>query len=759
MEQTLMQLIALIYSVGGILSLFLGRFINIPTGMLYCGLFGFSGRKDRRVDPKKILILGLYNRTRGTDSCGYYYNGNIVKGTGQKSDFKDFAVDNRFISGELPFETLMCHTRKSTYGQHTEENAHPHKVGNLVQTHNGTITNTWDMCTKHGISHTNLHLDSIGLATIIQKDGFGVLNEYEGHAALTMVFVDDPASLYLYHGASRQKKDEASYEERPLFTLETVEGLYYSSMPEALKMINSGKNKPEMLPHNAVFQIQHGEIIKNIYDVKREDVNLPKVYVYNKTIKNYSTVDDNEDDYRATAPFYSPQGSLLNSRFNKQSNAAKRHAQSELVFSGGDAKNRSTILQELPPPEFASSEVYYRYGRHHRTEFVEVGDKQYEQREILLNGSYLIDRTGAILKLASHSGSKSEIYYFVRGVMMRDYKAYKTLIDNDLTWKNKELNICQTFSRYSKYPVTSYLDESTSICNSVRNTWFYDNARYDGEVDCKFTKRKYVIHGGYLVSTKRSLGSPDPFEQAKITDIDFKRKVYVDGEEDPVTTAPTYESIFEIIETHADRIIKGDEMETLPECFLLFIEQYIEDKSRISLNERQLFNQTVMFMTELIMTKKTLLEIFETNKEHSDFFCVDVVKEYFKDYPPQDIIDMVNRYTLQSFEIVDEVIPSTTDICVLPEQKKQNNMLPVKVDTLPEGDGLTEQELLLKEQEIQEYKIRIKKFETQMAELKKTADELQELSTVDEAQTVAYNVYMLDTAITSKTELVKKPIN
>lgn len=252
-----------------LVSLFL-TFGRQPT-QLYCGIFGFSGRDGKKVNPDKLLVLGLYNRTRGIDSCGYYYNGHIVKGVNKEADFKDFIINHKFIAGDLPFETVMAHTRKSTYGSHTLENAHPHQVGNYVQTHNGTINNIWALCDQYGIDRTKIDVDSLGLAHIIQKTGsYEILAKYEGYAALSMVWRDDPGSLYLYHGASREKKSETILEERPLFTLVTSEGLYYSSIEESLTIINKSKTvKPEPLSHNEVYLIQNGTIIKSVHKVNR----------------------------------------------------------------------------------------------------------------------------------------------------------------------------------------------------------------------------------------------------------------------------------------------------------------------------------------------------------------------------------------------------------------------------------------------------------------------------------------------------------
>jgi len=116
-----------------------------------CGLFGFSGKPGKKASTKKGQARGLYKGQRGTDSGGYYYNGNIVKGVDDKANCSKFIVDNKFISGDLDTELFMGHTRKSTSGKNTEYNAHPHNINNYVQAHNGVIKNAWTLCNKYGI--------------------------------------------------------------------------------------------------------------------------------------------------------------------------------------------------------------------------------------------------------------------------------------------------------------------------------------------------------------------------------------------------------------------------------------------------------------------------------------------------------------------------------------------------------------------------------------------------------------------------------
>ena len=355
-----------------------------------CGLFGFSGKPGKKASTKKLQALGLYNVQRGTDSCGYYYNGNIVKGVDDNANFSKFIVDNKFISGDLDTELFMGHTRKSTSGKNTEDNAHPHNINNYVQAHNGVIKNAWTLCNKYGINHSQMTVDSIGLAACIEKVGFEVLNEYEGYAALSMTFVDDPKSLYLYHGASREKLNGTVFEERPLYILETPEGIYYSSLQESLDFITEGKKKSYVLPHNIVYKIVDGEFTDYEYEVKREDMNISTPVTYG----NY---------YGSSYDF--PFGNF---------SAPKK---TEIPTSNTQESN---ILHESYPSETRINDVYYHRGRFYR------------DNAILLNGEYIIDRNGDIVSEDDKKARNPEVFYFYRGVMMKSKAAYDAYLNAEV---------------------------------------------------------------------------------------------------------------------------------------------------------------------------------------------------------------------------------------------------------------------------------------------------------------------------------------
>lgn len=611
-----------------------------PSVVLSCGIFGFSGRPGRRVDAQKLLVLGLYNRTRGTDSFGYYYNGNITKGVDKIADFKDFIVNNKFIPGDLPFETVMAHTRKSTYGANTLPNAHPHRVENYVQTHNGTIKNIWELCRHNGIPIQPINVDSDGLAHIIQKNGrFNVLEEYVGAAALTMLWMDDPESLYLYHGASREKEGGDLWEERPLFTLQAAEGLYYSSMEESLLVINRSKTvKPVKLPHNKVWLVQNGQIVRNVFTVHRTEVNIPKAY---EVKTNYPKVKK-----AVELPFV-------------ETNEEKPEA-------------RSLVFKESKPLEFSTQDVYYMYGRHF-TNITKVSKhNSYENFQVLLNGVYRIDRDGKILEDNKETERNYDILYFIHGMRMRDKASYETaLIKYGSLLDSNGANIAYLMSKYTMYPVINFLTEGFNVADSLRNKWYLGERPYTGTITPRFTNRKYRIKNGKLKNIHSAWDSEELWSttdiQLKLIDIDNPNNgLCIKDNDIPEINEGAFSSDTEIadklafldivtdsINNWSDKIIKKEDVTKIPEEVLIFMGHYLEYSctEATEVAEEDKNDLITIVLHDLINTKQTFLEYLKSFGDQ-DFINNRTITECFKNYSNEQLLEMsdANRYKVKDFD-------------------------------------------------------------------------------------------------------------
>ena len=102
-----------------------------------CGIIGILGQgdvADRLVDGLRRLEY------RGYDSAGVatVTDGGIQR---RRAEGKLNNLARKLMEEPLPGASGIAHTRWATHGAPTEDNAHPHVVGDVVLVHNGIIEN------------------------------------------------------------------------------------------------------------------------------------------------------------------------------------------------------------------------------------------------------------------------------------------------------------------------------------------------------------------------------------------------------------------------------------------------------------------------------------------------------------------------------------------------------------------------------------------------------------------------------------------
>ena len=205
-----------------------------------CGLFGYIGKDNKRFSWDKFNVLGLFNDSRGGDSCGRYLLGRVLYGVEKKKLYRDLVLSYKNDSVFKENNVILGHCRKATVGAHTEANAQPIVLLNeslteeqkkqenvltedFVMIHNGTLQNHEELAEKYGIKEVKGETDSKILAKLIKKEGFKILTEYIGAAAIVIYDIREKISrgvdvVYIFRGKSKAYSTSTTTdEERPLF--------------------------------------------------------------------------------------------------------------------------------------------------------------------------------------------------------------------------------------------------------------------------------------------------------------------------------------------------------------------------------------------------------------------------------------------------------------------------------------------------------------------------------------------------------------
>lgn len=160
-----------------------------------CGIIGYIGKES----PIEILINGLKSlEYRGYDSAGIALKNKdeieVIKSVGKIVNLEEKLKCKELISSHLG----IAHTRWSTHGKPTENNAHPHIVKKVTLVHNGIIENAEELreeLKKEGVTF-NSETDTEVVAALINKyyennpiEAINkALNEVKGSYALGILF-------------------------------------------------------------------------------------------------------------------------------------------------------------------------------------------------------------------------------------------------------------------------------------------------------------------------------------------------------------------------------------------------------------------------------------------------------------------------------------------------------------------------------------------------------------------------------------------
>ena len=485
------------------------------SNVLGCGLIGFVPNKKNTANLDWIKLIMTYNAHRGTDSCGLFMNDTLVKGVGNKADIRNFMAKTRMeYDPKCKNRLILAHSRKSTYGSHTEENAHPfffeHEGRSIIFAHNGTITNATELANKYNVDVFGLMVDSQKLAKIILEKGYSVLNDYKGSAALLFTYSDDPGVMYVFKGASKDKvSDVEASEERPLFYIQNNEGIYLSSMREPLDAACNQDLVVYTLPENLVCRIVNNEIFE-VETIKREDANI----VFTKPANTTKTKEVTTKSYGSNgATQNTTTNSLAYKTFIKIDNPFDVY--NECAFANGTWFQRSLLFMAgrhyiIPTEDFAKfKEIGF-------TPYMEDAEKYLANGEITICKPEFTQSKYAVNPYVySNAEASQEIWsttdYYYKGVLIRKDKLgrFKGMMEKRLDTMTNMFERIKQLSAYSTHPITFTYAESQKLSNDAMKFYFGGNICKEGVFGGPYGFRKYTINANGVLKGISSLYDND----------------------------------------------------------------------------------------------------------------------------------------------------------------------------------------------------------------------------------------------------------
>ncbi len=328
-----------------------------------CGISASSGRF--KYDLEKLMLLILYNQSRGEDSTGMWAQGHgIAKVSGPASE--------TLLPGvQLPESNMVfVHNRQATgsqQGRKDKKNAHPFRYGKIVGCQNGGVKNGFQLGKKHELDYLKMDVDSMIIYAVMnklkEKDPKSnyiedTIKQIEGPMALVFTDEDQPDTLYcyrnserpLYRGVIKLKKDEQQ--------------MYMSSIEDSLHAISC--TDIQEFKENYLYKIQFGKIesTKLVKYVAEKPVYTPSTsnyghqghnsHVRNSALEKIDLLDELRKTYNDSVfSFKKPAKSYPDYQFSRDKKNEKVRdtemlsVDDKCYITGGEFSGKICILKRL----------------------------------------------------------------------------------------------------------------------------------------------------------------------------------------------------------------------------------------------------------------------------------------------------------------------------------------------------------------------------------------------------------------------------
>ena len=566
-----MEIIIGILLINAFVTLFgLLKGYKINRSYFGCGLIGYNG--ESAPDADKLKILWMYNLGRGDDSCGIYWDGLLKKGVGTKANVFNF-LEATTLKPITKYNTVIGHTRKSTVGSHTENNAHPfgfytkanykeaekvelkNVVPYAVGAHNGIIRNRPELRKKYGTKY-DYDVDSMEILNILidsktEPEKIKVLEDYEGYAALMWTF-SGTNELFIFRGKSAIGEDSTG--ERPLFYWKKrgVKAVYISSIKESLMTICDEDDKDAAIKSfepNKIYSILDGQISTLKLVINREG-------------KGAVAASSSGSTQTATPKHSSP--SITKVPKDVFIGFPARILKKMEKHTRRDTNGTFLVVDEPYYNPFGNDKVVFTKGRYFKNGHI-LGQKLKE------GVSYILDDDGYAPSNKRYNKETSKKYYFWNGWLVKSEENLKWLCDQFAKGKLTHL-VNSKLQWINEAPFKEKFSPNTLIFDDERLGGWTSiggglNTCYSGKFVPLFNQNKeYAFNNGYLVSVnilKEDNGEND----TKIADDVSEETEFIEvGTTDSdVEIVNNYLTVMEIVKEAGEAIVtqEGEVTESL----------------------------------------------------------------------------------------------------------------------------------------------------------------------------------------------------
>lgn len=446
-----------------------------------CGISGYISNKKAPLYKTIIKTLGVFNDTRGGDSCGLFIDDDVEIGIDKKACFSNFIEESKLFNSKKSAKIVFTHCRKRSIGVISENTAQPVVIKNkngdidFVLMHNGTIYNTDELWEEHCSEKLDYNLtDSQKMAALFYNYGYESLSKYQGSAAFVILDYrenrDNPKILFFRGESLSTWNASIPAEERPLFFIYDKNAIIFSSIYSSLRCITESEIF-SLIPNQLCEYVNNELVVRKAYDRSGQyQINRKTTSNYGNHTKQESLFHDRTyDEY----DYYEGNYYDYNKNFKKPEKWFKN-----------DNKGKSQSLYSRDKLSYCASFGVVKYGAD------------------LAHGKYKTSCFGY-----NTTNSLEEVWFFQGHLLLGGKKTYTFLEEQfskqpNFTYQEFVNYFFSAIRKFSAYPVLSLSTMRYEIEDEYGNIAPY-NGKFTVPFDTNYVT-KNIVNGVYAGQEKCS---------------------------------------------------------------------------------------------------------------------------------------------------------------------------------------------------------------------------------------------------------------